>query len=132
MNEPNLILETFNELKAKAQITPTILEFPAEVIEAIEAYEKAHSLSRDMLIGVAMKAQRGRIKHVSQACARFIDNPEAFAWPSHDPLLCIAIGFLVVHALRWADKVHEQYGLEDEPADWWKKSANERPAKRRT
>jgi hypothetical protein len=40
MNEPDndLILETLDEMHAEAQITPTILEFPDEVIEAIEAY----------------------------------------------------------------------------------------------
>jgi hypothetical protein len=47
-----------------------------------------------------MKAQKGRIHQVSEACARLIEDPEAFAWPSQDPLLCIAIGFLVVHALQ--------------------------------
>jgi hypothetical protein len=127
MNEPDhdLILEVFNEMEAEAQITPMILELPGEVIEAIEAYEKAHSVSRDRLIGLAMKAQKGRIHQVSAACARLMDDPEAFAWPSHDPLLCIAIGFLVEHALRWSDKVHEQCGLEedeDKPADWWKEA----------
>jgi hypothetical protein len=131
MNEPerDLILETFNEMEAEAQITPTILEFPDDVILAIEAYEKAHSVDRDRLIGLAMKAQKGQIHQVSEVCARLIDDPESFAWPSHDPLLCIAIGFLVAHALRWADKV--QYGLdedqedEDEPADWWKATDHE-------
>jgi hypothetical protein len=127
MKEPDrdLILEVFKEMAAEAQIVPMVLDLPDEVIEAIEAYEKAHSLNRDLLIGLAMKAQKGRIHQVSEACARFMDDPEAFAWPIEDPLLCIAIGFLLAHALRWSDKVHEQCGLdddedEDEPADWWK------------
>jgi hypothetical protein len=58
--DPDLILETFNEMEAEAQITPIVLTFPDEVIEAIEIYEKANSLDRALLISVAIKAQKGR------------------------------------------------------------------------
>jgi hypothetical protein len=86
MNEPDpdLIRETLKELEAEAQITPTVLEFPDEVIEAIEVYEKAYSVHRDLLIGLAIKAHMGRSNHVSEACTRLIADPEAFAWPIID------------------------------------------------
>jgi|HubBroStandDraft_6_1064221.scaffolds.fasta_scaffold249415_1 hypothetical protein len=66
----DLILETFNELEAEAQITPTVLEFPGEVIEAIEAYEKAHSLDRDRLIGLATATARTACRRMSSAPSR--------------------------------------------------------------
>jgi hypothetical protein len=119
------IRETFDEMHTEALITPLVLEVPDEVIEAIETYEKAHSVNRGSLIGLAMKAQKGRIHELSQMLAWLIDDPEAFAWLFEDPLLCVAIAFMQEHAFRWADKVREKYGLDEEedepdPADWWK------------
>ncbi len=57
---------------------------------------------------------------------RLIKDPGAFTWPLEDPLACVAIAWLELVALRWADVVSEKYGLDDEdepePADWWKES----------
>ena|SRR5208282_5230818 len=110
MREPDddLIEQTLTEMLDEARSSPTILQFPEEVIHAIEAYEKAHSLPSDLFV---------------EAMDRRMRDPEAFDWPIDDPLLCVSIAFAWEHAMRWTDKVSEKYGLdvdEDEPADWWK------------
>jgi hypothetical protein len=118
------ILETFREMHAEAQKTPMALTVPTEVIECIEAYEKRTGVDRDTLLFLAIKAQKGRIDQLVEACCRMMDDPDSFDWPIKDPLLCVAIAFLQKHAYRWADKVHQKYGLDDieeaDPADWWK------------
>ena len=43
----------------EAQIVATVLNFPKEVIEVLEAYEKAHSIDREHMFGVALKAACG-------------------------------------------------------------------------
>ena len=45
------IWESINEVHAEAQIVPLVEEFPEKVLAAIEAYEKAHSIDRDLMFG---------------------------------------------------------------------------------
>jgi hypothetical protein len=53
------------------------------------------------------------------------DDLEQTIWPLEDPLLCVALSFMLKHACRCAEKVHEKHGLanaeQNEAADWWKR-----------
>ena len=118
-----LFLETLNEMDAEAQIAPVVLLFPRKVIEAIEAYEKAHSITRQHMIWTACNAREDWTHQLAESVAHLIEDPASFEWPVQDPLLCVLIAYLQKAAHRWARKVHEKYLLgdeEDDPADWWK------------
>jgi hypothetical protein len=117
------VLETLHEMEAEEQITMILTELPGDVIEAIEDYERAHSVNRERLLWLATIAQAGRIDLSCRACDQLIDDPGSFTWPIKDPLLCVMIAFLREFTFRWAEKVCEKHGLcddADEPADWWK------------
>jgi hypothetical protein len=117
------VIETIHEMETEEQITMILAELPADVIEAVEDYERAHSVDRDRLLALATIAQARRIDLPCQACGRLIDDPESFTWPVKDPLLCVMIAFLREFTFRWSEKVCEKHGLcndADEPADWWK------------
>jgi hypothetical protein len=79
---------------AEAQITPAVFTVPAEVTESIEPYEKAHSVDRDKLLGLALQALDGRSDQFGEVYGQLIDDPETFTWPVEDPLLCVAIAFM--------------------------------------
>ena len=55
-----------------------------------------------------------------------MEDPDSFVWPLEDPLLCVALGFMLKHACRCAEKVHEKHDLgndkQNEAADWWMES----------
>jgi hypothetical protein len=110
--------ENINELHDEAQIVPLIVEFPKEVIESLEAYEKTHSIDRDLMFGLAVKAHESRTGQLIEMMERFFEDPESFKWPIEDPLLCIMIRVMQKHAERWIEKVNLEYG--DDQGDWWK------------
>ena len=116
------ILETFDEMHAEAQIAPLVLTFPAEVIESIEAYTKEHSLEPATLIPLAIKAQEHQADIFCEAAERLMQDPDSFAWPLQDPLLCVALAFMLKHACRCAEKVYEKHDFgndkQNEAADW--------------
>jgi hypothetical protein len=118
-----LFLETLNEMDAEAQIVPVFLLFPRKVIEAIEAYEKAHSITRQHMIWTACNAREDWTHQLAESVAHLIEDPASFEWPVQDPLLCVLIAYMQKATHRWARKVQEKYILGDEeedPADWWK------------
>jgi hypothetical protein len=117
------ILETFDEMHAEAQITPIFLTFPPEVVESVEAYTREHSLEPATIIPQAIKAMAHQLDEFSEAGERLMKDPDSFTWPLEDPLLCVALGFMLKHACRCADKVYEKHdfrGDRVEQADWWK------------
>ena len=120
------ILETFDEMHAEAQVAPILLTFPPEVIESVVAYTKNRSLEPATLIPLAIKAQENKSEKFSEAGERLMQDPDSFAWPLEDPLLCVALAFMLKHACRCAEKVHEKHDFGDdkqnEAADWWKTS----------
>jgi hypothetical protein len=120
------ILETFDEMHAEAQITPIFLTFPPEVIESVVAYTKDRSVEPATLIPLAIKAQEHQLDEFTEAGERLMEDPDSFAWPLEDPLLCVALAFMLKHACRCAEKVHEKHDFGDdkqnEAVDWWKTS----------
>ena len=117
------ILETFDEMHAEAQITPIFLTFLPEVVESVEAYTREHSLEPATIIPQAIKAMEHQLDEFSEAGERLMKDPDSFTWPLEDPLLCVALGFMLKHAFRCADKVYEKHdfrGDQVEQADWWK------------
>src|ERR1700730_6428361 len=120
------ILETFDEMHAEAQITPVYLTFPPEVLESVEAYAREHSLEPATLIPLAIKAQENQSEKFSEAGEPLMEDPDSFAWPLEDPLLCVALAFMLKDACRCAEKVHEKHDCgndkQNEAADWWKTS----------
>jgi hypothetical protein len=115
------ISETFDEMHAEAQIAPIVLALPPEVIESVEAYTKEHSLEPATLIPLAIKALEHQVDEFGEAGERLMEDPDSFAWPLEDPLLCVALAFMLKHAYRCAHNLHEKHDLsddEDEPADW--------------
>ena len=103
------ILETFDEMHAEAQVAPILLTFPPEVIESVVAYTKNRSLEPATLIPLAIKAQENKSEKFSEAGERLMQDPDSFAWPLEDPLLCVALAFMLKHACRCAEKVHEKH-----------------------
>jgi hypothetical protein len=117
------ILETFDEMHAEAQVTPIFLTFPSRVIESVRAYAKEHSLEPGTLIPLAIKALAHQADEFSEASERLMEDPDSFTWPLEDPLLCVALAFMLKHAYRCAHNLHEKHALgvdQNEPADWWK------------
>jgi hypothetical protein len=118
------ILETFDEMHAEAQVAPIVLTFPREVIESVVAYTKDHSMEPATLIPLAIKAQEHQLREFTEAGECLMEDPDSFAWPIEDPLLCVALAFMLKHACRCAEKVHEKHGFDNdkqnEAADWWK------------
>ena len=55
------VLETLHEMETEEQITMILAELPGDVIQAIEDYERAHSVDRDRLLALATIARAGRI-----------------------------------------------------------------------
>ena len=106
------ILETFDEMHAEAQITPIFLTFPPEVIERVAAYTRDHSVEPPTLIPLAIKAQENQSDIFCEAAERLMHDPDSFAWPLQDPLLCVALAFMLKHACRCAEKVHEEHDLK--------------------
>jgi hypothetical protein len=120
------ILETFDEMHAEARVAPIVLTLPPEVIESVVAYTKDHSVEPATLIPLAIKAQENQSEKFSEAGERLMEDPDSFAWPLEDPLLCVALAFMLKHACRCAQKVHEKHDFGNdkqyEAADWWKTS----------
>jgi len=120
------ILDTFDEMHAEAQIVPIFLTFPPEVIERVAAYTRDHSVEPPTLIPLAIKAQENQSDKFSEAGERLMEDPDSFAWPLEDPLLCVALALMLKHAFRCAEKVHEKHDFgndkQNEAADWWKTS----------
>ena len=120
------ILETFDEMHAEAQVTPIFLTFPPEVIERVAAYTRDHSVEPATLIPLAIKAQENQSDKFSEAGERLMEDPDSFAWPLEDPLLCVVLAFMLKHAFRCAEKVNEKHDFgndkQNEAADWWKTS----------
>jgi hypothetical protein len=117
------ILETFDEMHAEAQITPIVLTLPSAVIESVNSYTKERSLEPATLIPLAIKALAHQTAEFSKAGERLLKDPDSFTWPLDDPLLCVALAFMLKHAYRCAHNLHEKHALgvpQDEPADWWK------------
>jgi hypothetical protein len=102
------ILETFDEMHAEAQITPIFLTFPPEVVESVEAYTREHSLESAMIIPLAIKAMEHQLDEFSEAGAHLMEDPDSFTWPFENPLLCVALAFMLKHACRCAEKVHQK------------------------
>jgi hypothetical protein len=121
-DEPDdLIQETMGEIISEAQVVPTGLEFPKEVIAAIEAYEKTHSIDRDELIDEAFEAAKERMDESSETFARMMEDPDLFEWPIQNPLLCVVLAFMRKTTQRWVEKMDKKRGVDkEEPADWWK------------
>jgi hypothetical protein len=118
-----MLRETFSELRTEAQIAPLDLRFPPEVIQTLQSYAKVHSLDGARLIPLAMEAHINRLDLIGEEIHRLMQHPESFDWPLEDPILCVALAFMRKLTDRWADKVHEKFGLTEEeldPADWWK------------
>jgi hypothetical protein len=105
------ILETFDEMHAEAQVTPIFLTFPPEVFERVAAYTRDHSVEPATLIPLAIKAQENQSDKFSEAGERLMEDPDSFAWPLEDPLLCVVLAFMLKHAFRCAEKVHEKHDL---------------------
>jgi hypothetical protein len=121
------ILETFDEMHAEAQITPIVLTFPPEVIDSLETYTKDHSLEPATLICLAIKALEHHLEEFSEAGGRLMEDPDSFTWPLEDPLMCVALAFMLKQAYRCAHNLQEKHALgdgEDERADWWKPAKN--------
>ena len=95
----------------EARIAPIVLTFPPEVIESVRAYTKERSLQPATLIPLAIEALELQLDEFSDAGERLIEDPDSFTWPLEDPLMCVALAFLLKHAYRCAHKVHEKYGL---------------------
>ena len=118
------ILETFDEMHAEAQVAPIVLTFPPEVIESVVAYAKERSVEPATLIPLAIEAQEHQLNEFTEAGERLMEDPDSFAWPLEDPLLCVALAFMLKHACRCAEKVHEKHDFgndkQDVAADWWK------------
>jgi hypothetical protein len=118
------ILDTFDEMHAEAQIKPIFLTFPAEVIESVEAYAKENSLEPATIVPKAIVAMEFQLDEFSEAGERLMRDPDSFTWPLEDPLLCVALAFMLKHACRCAEKVYEKQDLGNDPqnnsADWWK------------
>jgi hypothetical protein len=118
--------ETFMEMHAHALLgegTPMYL--PPEVLERVIAYEKEHSLERNKLIPLAMKATKERFEEVIETMQRYMADPDSFKWPVEDPLLCVAIAFMRSTVSWWAKKINEESGNDEneddkDQADWWK------------
>ena len=108
------ILETFDEMHAEAQVAPIVLTLPPEVIESVVAYTKDHSVEPATLIPLAIKAQENQSEKFSEAGERLMEDPDSFAWPLEDPLLCVALAFMLKHACRCAQKVHEKHGFDND------------------
>ncbi len=118
-----MLRETFSELRTEAQIAPLDLRFPPEVIQTLQSYAKVNSLDGARLIPLAMEAHINRLDLIGEEIHRLMQHPESFDWPLEDPILCVALAFMRKLTDRWADKVHEKFGLTEEeldPADWWK------------
>src|SRR5208282_5957399 len=81
---------TLNQLHAEALVTPTVLTLPPEVIASITSYQKTHRIPREHLLDLALKAQKGRMESLVQACDCLMKGPDSFAWPLDDPLACVA------------------------------------------
>jgi len=89
------ILETFDEMHAEAQITPIFLTFPPEVVESVGAYTRDHSLEPGTLICLAIKALEQQLDEFGEAGERPMEDPDSFAWPLEDPLMCVALAFML-------------------------------------
>jgi hypothetical protein len=112
----DLIQETMREMISEAKIVPTGLEFPKEVIEAIEAYEKTHSIDRDHLIDEAFEAAKERMDESSETFARMMEDPDSFEWPVENPLLCVLIAFMRKTTQRWVEKMDKKHGVDKKGA----------------
>jgi hypothetical protein len=79
-------------------------------------YTKDRSAEPATLIPLAIKAEEHQLDEFTEAGERLME----------DPLLCVALAFMLKHACRCAEKVHEKHGFdndkENEAADWWKTS----------
>jgi hypothetical protein len=42
-----------------------------------------------------------------EAGERLLEDPDSFDWPLEDPLMCVALAFMLKHACRCAEKAHE-------------------------
>src|ERR1700692_920279 len=120
------ILETFDEMHAEAQVAPIVLTLPPEVVERVVAYTKDRSMEPATLIPLSMKALEHQVEKFSEGGERLLEDPDSFAWPLEDPLLCVALAFMLKHPCRCAEKVHEKHGFDNdkqnEAVDWWKTS----------
>ena len=119
------ILETFDEMHAEAQVAPIVLTLPPEVIESVVAYTNDHSVEPATLIPLAIEALEHQVDEFSEACVRLLEDPDSFAWPLEDPLLCVALAFMLKHACRCAEKVHEKHDFDEHsdegnPTESWK------------
>jgi hypothetical protein len=84
-----------------------VLTFPPEVIKRVAAYTKDYSVEPATLIPLAIKAQENQSEKFSEAGERLMEDSDSFTWPLEDPLLCVALAFMLKHACRCAEKVHE-------------------------
>jgi hypothetical protein len=89
------------------------------------AYTEDRSVEPATLIPVAIEALEHQLDEFTEAGERLMEDPDSFAWPLEDPLLCVALAFMLKHACRCAHKVYEKHGfsddeLKDERADRWK------------
>ncbi len=100
--------DTFDEMNAEAQLEPIVLTLPLEVIESIETYTQEQATEPATLILLAIKAQGDNTERFSEAGERLMEDPDSFAWPVEDPLLCVALAFMLKHASRCGKKVHEK------------------------
>ena len=96
------------------------------MVESVQAYTREHSLEPATIIPQAIKAMEHQLDEFSEAGERLMKDPDSFTWPLEDPLLCVALGFMLKHAFRCAEKVHEKHDFgndkQNEAADWWKTS----------
>lgn len=109
-----MISDTFDEMHAEAQIEPIVLTFAPEVTLSIEKYMQKHSPEPATMIALAIEAQEHQSEIFSEAGERLMKDPDSFTWPVEDPLLCVALAFMLKHASRCAEKVHEKYDLDND------------------
>src|ERR1700722_14912594 len=108
------ILETSDEMHPEAQIAQIVLTCPREAIERVVAHTNDRSVEPATLIPLAIKAQENQSEKFSEAGERLMEDPDSFAGPLEDPLLCVALAFMLKHAHRCAHKVYEKHGFSDD------------------
>jgi hypothetical protein len=61
----------------------------------------------------------------TEAGERLMEDPDSFAWPLEDPLLCVALAFMLKHACRCAEKVHQKqdFGNDEQNNSAWRPAA---------
>ena len=65
------------------------------MVESVGAYTRDHSLEPGTLICLAIKALEQQLDEFGEAGERPMEDPDSFAWPLEDPLMCVALAFML-------------------------------------